>query len=216
MELLVVVAIIAVLAGLLLPALATARSKAQVAKCQGNLRQIDLGLLMYVNDNRRYPPDFEFAGPPFRTDRFDDWLSLIQPYTRAGWTNPLMHCPADKTPNTLPIIELTGVISGRASYAYNYDGTGQIQLNSQTEYLGLEERSETTLVSPADMVSHQEVWWWVSSNPGFYYHRTGGNCSFSDGHVEYLRLPTLRTTNPAVRSRWNYDHQPHPETWQGR
>ena len=216
MELLVVIAIVAILAGLLLPALAAARSKALVAKCQGNLRQIDLGLLMYVNDNRRFPPYFEFAGPPFRTDRFDDWLSLIQPYTRAGWTNLLMHCPADKHPNTLPIIESTGVTSGRASYGYNYDGTGSIQQNSQLEYLGLDSRSETTLVSPADMVTYFEISWEVPSAPGFVSHRTGGNCSFSDGHVEYLRLSTLRTTNPAVRSRWNYDHQPHPETWKGR
>ncbi len=214
MELLVVVAIIAILAGLLLPALATARSKALVAKCQGNLRQIDLGLLMYVNDNHRFPPYF-VGGFPW-TNHFDFWLTLIQPYTQAGWTNPLMHCPADKFPVLLPIAVSDGVISPRTSYAYNHDGTGQIMRDGQYEDLGLEARSETTLVSPADMVSLFDISWGVPSASWQYSHRTGGNWSFSDGHVEYLSLSTLRTTNPAVRSRWNYDHQPHPETWQGR
>ena len=54
-ELLVVVAIIAVLASLLLPALTRAKSQANSAKCLSNLRQLGLTLSVYTSDHGAYP-----------------------------------------------------------------------------------------------------------------------------------------------------------------
>lgn len=51
-ELLVVIAVIAILASLLLPALGSAKAKAGSIKCQGNLRQTGLSTLLYAQDNR--------------------------------------------------------------------------------------------------------------------------------------------------------------------
>ena len=76
-ELLVVVAVIAILAALLLAALGRARSEADSTVCRNNLRQITLGISMYVDDYRAYP-----GMEPF------EWGTLVdqlRPYTRASY-----------------------------------------------------------------------------------------------------------------------------------
>ncbi|MFH0964262.1 MAG: DUF1559 domain-containing protein [Planctomycetota bacterium] len=55
-ELLVVMVIIALLVGLLLPALGRAREEARKTQCRSNLRQIGLAMQMYCNDNKGWTP----------------------------------------------------------------------------------------------------------------------------------------------------------------
>ena len=55
-ELLVVIAIISILAVILFPVFARARESARRASCMSNLKQIGLGMMMYVQDyDGRFP-----------------------------------------------------------------------------------------------------------------------------------------------------------------
>lgn len=55
-ELLVTIAVIAALAGLLLPAFAKARATAQRASCANNLHGVGVAIKMYLGDNHDYLP----------------------------------------------------------------------------------------------------------------------------------------------------------------
>ena len=56
-ELLIVIAIIAILAGMLLPALNSAREKARAISCVSKLKQLHTTINFYVNDNKEWMPD---------------------------------------------------------------------------------------------------------------------------------------------------------------
>src|ERR1022692_1607778 len=85
-ELLVVIAIIAILAALLLPALSKGKGQAQSVACKNLLRQIGLGLQMYVQDNGCYPPLAERGATALCFDR-------LYPYYPVSWTNASWNCP---------------------------------------------------------------------------------------------------------------------------
>jgi prepilin-type N-terminal cleavage/methylation domain-containing protein/prepilin-type processing-associated H-X9-DG protein len=108
-ELIVVIGIIALLIGVLLPALAQARSQSRAVACLSNVRQLSTAVMMYANDHQRFIgyPNWQVDGKPA------DRKTLLFPYLAQGKYNDdtagnqVWTCPANDRPDT------------EASYGFN-------------------------------------------------------------------------------------------------
>ncbi|MEO1237073.1 MAG: type II secretion system protein [Planctomycetota bacterium] len=112
-ELLVVVGVIALLVGILLPALAGARRSAQRVTCSSNLRQLGLVFESYTQDYDGLFPSARPIPSPFPTLSTDPPLfEVLDDYLDAGPppdTNRVYLCPDDDT------------VYPRAGMSYKYE-----------------------------------------------------------------------------------------------
>ena len=155
-ELLLVIAVIAVLAALLLPALARAKASAKSAACKSNLRQLGIALTMYVSDYQKYPGPImpEDGGPLEPVGPREGWSGPLNAYLPGeGWPNPNVLLDGGDTRAhrqqcvfTCPAVprQWQWALPGRpnggwayvSSYGYNIKGTGRIPANVQDLGLG--------------------------------------------------------------------------------
>jgi prepilin-type N-terminal cleavage/methylation domain-containing protein/prepilin-type processing-associated H-X9-DG protein len=216
-ELLVVIAIIAILAALLLPALSRAKAAGLCAACKNSLHQMGLALSMYTGDFKKYPEYLN--GRTF-------WDATLLPL--ASNNRNLFRCAADRLapPWTNNVFQP----QVNPDYDYNMAGTAQFNVRNPVS-LGLDAgwsyRTESAIKAPADLVAMCDAKPILAGGDhdaddlprnllaeltaGRHDH--GINAVFCDSHVEYAKTNAWLERSERARQRWNFDNQPHRETW---
>ena len=143
LELLVVISIIAILAALLMPVLSAAKKRAAQSTCINNLKQLGLGMQMYLGDNR----DIASGGYGFHREDWIYWRTntMYPQFDQSpiltsipGLEKPSLRCPldisdADRLAQDLP--------QGPYLFSYSFNGYG---LDGDKKNLGMSSVVDTS------------------------------------------------------------------------
>ncbi len=229
LELLIVVAIIILLAGLLLPVLFKVKAQAQSVACKNHLRQIGLGMHIYISDSGRFPAEWGKGAAGYLA-----WADKVTENTQHTWTNNSWQCPAYVAKQGLvKIVEHRRDVEIYTSYAYNEWGMVD---TSRSARLGLgmlsgSAVSDRQIAAPSEMFAIADSRTWRMSETGRLFglmqmqafsghdrsetdplHGKGYNILFADGRVGFVKRKDYLHPPRAARH-WNRDNQAHPELW---
>jgi len=237
-ELLVVIAIISILAAMLLPALAKAKSAAKRVQCINNEKQMATAWLIYASDSNgrlvangwsQIIPDGTlplwvqgaFYNPRDNTNYaliLDPRYALFGNYIK---TTKVYHCPTDRE-----LVNLDNHLYPRLrSYALNvYVGMGTWDERLSTAFKVFNKDSDMSVTMPSGIFTFQDVnpdsiCWpyfgvYMTRDSFFNFpnssHHRGGVVAFADAHVEYHRWRDQRTV-AAI----SFDYHRHSEASPG-
>ena len=141
-EVLVVIAIIGLLIGLLLPAIALIRGSANATACLSNMRQFNDALIIYTTDSRGYLPGMNTSGSDIVNAENGsgatkaDAQGQTRPLQSDDWVSPVMggilNLPSDPDERFARILDLDDYACPANEAAYNGLITGSDYTPSNT------------------------------------------------------------------------------------
>ncbi|GMU24100.1 MAG: hypothetical protein AMXMBFR13_41770 [Phycisphaerae bacterium] len=221
-EVLVVVAIIALLVAILLPSLSRARQQARSAMCLSNMRSMAMAVHLYANANqdRLVTVGYAHGGS---VDEHAAWFNTLRHIYR---DHLVAQCPSDQSPHfTQP--EPVGGRLRKTSFGTNwytvaevggrgpYDRLGKFKRSATTIYIA--ELAETGQYAASDHY-HAEQWFTdprrlASEQLAIDRHSRKANYAFIDSHAEPLffertySIDVAKTVFPKIAWRHNL-HDP--------
>lgn len=213
-ELLVVIAVIAILAALLLPALSQAKVRAKTVYCLNNVKQLELSCHIYSGDFNDFLPQNQVGGyvdqsggtgDPSTVTNSLSWCPGIAPENDSVQSTvmagniylynkspAIYHCPAD-----LSTVDNEPTVPRTRSFCM------EISLNCDQASSTYHKFTEIIQPPPADLfvfidTQEEDIWdatygIFALDSPWTDYwldlaadrHSQGANLSFADGHVEH-------------------------------
>lgn len=236
-ELLFVIAVIALLAALLLPSLKAAQGNARKIHCTSNLHELGMALQMYVGDNAAYPV-------AMTTNGLGNWQRALWPASM----DKVLYCP-ELMPASDEFLQFFPTNSFINPH-YGYNASGAVRINPPPQNPGLGgsfvwtglgtgsyvPASENCVRAPSQMIAIGDGMTFIfppltlpslspadplytifpfilqpQGYPGVNMnHDDGANMLFVDDHAEFARQSYWMSTSDMVKCLWNSDHQSHP------
>src|SRR5258707_9475991 len=122
-ELLVIIAIIAVLFSLQWAGLAGSKSRSRVAQCAGNLKQFTMLVELYGSDNNNKIPQNSYPNNNWALDLYADAFNGLVKY---GATRNMVYCPAGPEQNNNGLWNYYGGEIHVIGYAVTFSGTASL------------------------------------------------------------------------------------------
>jgi|SRR5579871_6361457 len=187
-ELLIIIAIIAIIAGLLLPALARGKSKSIQVQCMNNLRQVGIGFRLWSDDNNDMYPmrvPAEKGGAKEAVAK-GDVFRVFQCMSNELSTPKILVCPADKRQMVVDFLSLknanvsyfVGVDAEEANPRIWLAGDRNLEINGMPASSGRMVSIDTAATSIA----------WTPE-----IHQTSGSVSMGDGAVQIMTGAKLQS-----------------------
>ena len=204
-ELLIVIAILAILASMLLPALNKAREKARGIQCASNLKQSFQMLQFYADDNHGYIPKY--------AEGTYTWSNPSTVTARTYFQNrKVLHCPSGKLPPGCDPTNLNdlgtsswytyGIVEGNSGTFMHFATRKTIKTPNQWGSGRQHDPNipNSRMMLLADSISSAPGNYqsylilqapWETSNTVALRHSRRANMAFFDGHVEAVDRGTL-------------------------
>ncbi len=204
------IAIIAILASMLLPALQQARAKARAISCVSNMKQVDLALVMYIGDNDEHYP----TSRSNVASNSGNWHGAVYPYVNA--TKAFL-CPnrtenmgnVNFTASGQQAVPRSYVCNGGGGTVADFSLTSKVPMGTGSSRTSTETKSASNLILFGENRERADPEYWTGygTSPNQHWtlinHSNMSNWAFADGHVTPMR--PLATVSGG-KSMWDMDY----------